>query len=254
MSTSAASSSQLHWAPLTVARYFAIVIATIVITGAVANYALHNLAPHPQHPVADVLKRFDLGHEPSIPAFYSSVAMLACAFGLLVLGLHDPQGGHTRRRYWLALAALFACLAIDENVMFHEMGTAMMERLNWSGPFYFSWVIPGAIFSILVALAFTPFLIDLPRRTGGLILLSGAVFVSGAIGMELVAGVIFQNASTEQEAMRSIAHVISQAIEEGLEMVGVAIFFCALIDYAKQSRLQILMCPPNGALSTEEIP
>lgn len=215
-----------------IARCFAIVIPTIVVCGAIANYAIYNLAPHPDHPIADVLKRFDLGHEPSIPAFYSASVMLVSAMFLTFLGRFDHSGGTSRQRYWYALGLLFLLLAIDEAVIIHEMGTAAMDGLNLSGPFYFSWVIPGLIFTALVGVFFLRFLLTLNARTRNLLILSGVVFVSGAVGMELIAGLIFGAAENETAAISSVSHVIVQAIEEGLEMTGVAIFLCALVDYA----------------------
>lgn len=224
-----------------VAKCFAIFIPCLVVFGAIANYAVFNLAPHPDHPIADVLKRFDLGHEPSIPAFYSASVMLASAAFLVFLGWHDRSADLSRRRYWFALSLLFLGLAIDESVMFHEMGTAAMDRMNLGGAFYFSWIIPGAIFAMIVGGFFSRFLMTLNKRTRSLLILSGVVFLSGAIGMEFIAGLIFQEAASEEEAMRSVSHVIVQAVEEGLEMTGVAIFLCALIDYADISGLRIVL-------------
>lgn len=236
-----------------VARWLTAIIITIVVVGAIANYAVYNLAPHPDHPVADVLKRFDLGHEPSIPAFYSATMMLCSAVLLCFLGRFDRGAEGSRKRYWYALAILFVALAIDEAVMFHEMATAAMDRMNVSGPFYFSWIIPGAIFAAVVGLAFMRFVWSLDRRTRNLLMLSGIVFVSGAIGMESIAGVIFAAAENEEAAIRSVSHVIVQAFEEGMEMAGVAIFFCALLVYANRCGLgiDVRYDPPEPMVTSE---
>jgi hypothetical protein len=225
--------------PRAVARVLACVIAGIVVFGALANYAVYNLAPHPDHPLADVLKRFDLGHEPSIPAFYSSTVMLASSALLVFLGRFDQSAGGSRKRYWYALGLLFLCLAIDEIVMFHEMGTAAMDRLNLSGPFYFSWIVPGMVFAAVVGMLFLRFILAHQSRTRNLFILSGIVFLAGAIGMEFIAGLIFGAAESEEAASASVSHVLVQAVEEGLEMTGVAIFLCALIDYVNLAGLAI---------------
>ncbi len=227
--------------PARVAKLFAVVIAIVVCVGTVANYCIFNVAPHPEHPIADVLKRFDLGHEPSIPSFYSASVLLGTAYLLLFLGRFDQSGGVSRRRNWYALSLLFLCLAIDEAALFHEMATAAIDQLGLSGPFYFSWIIPGLIFAIIVGLYFLRFLLSLNRRIGIWLFLSGVVFISGAVGMEFVAGLIFSNAVSEEEAMRSVSHVIVQACEEGLEMIGVAMFFCGLVDHLNSCGLQVLV-------------
>lgn len=216
--------------PLTVGKYLASLIALLILVGAGANYAIYNIVPHPEHQIADVLKRFDLGHEPSIPAFYSAIVMLLAASTSAFLSIYDTSQKHNRRLSWRLLTLVLVLLAIDEVVMFHEMGTAAMEQLGLSGTLYFSWVIPGAIFAAVVGISFTKLLLSLGWRTRILFLASGAIFVSGAIGMELIAGIIFAGADTELDALSSVAHVLSQAVEEGLEMIGMALFLCTLLD------------------------
>ena len=49
--------------------------------------------------------------------------------------------------------------------------------------------------------------------------------------MELLAGIIFASAESELVAVSSVAHVLSQAVEEGLEMIGMALFLCTLLDF-----------------------
>ena len=129
--------------PLTVGRYLGYIITGLILGGAIANYAIYNIAPHPEHQIADVLKRFDLGHEPSIPAFYSAIVMLFAAATAAFLSVYDDDPANKRRTSWRILSVVLVLLAIDEVVMFHEMGTAAMEQLGLSGKLYFSWVIPG---------------------------------------------------------------------------------------------------------------
>lgn len=57
---------------------------------------------------------------------------------------------------------------------------------------YFAWVIPYAVFAVVVAVAFVRFLGHLPSRTRLGFLVSGGLYVSGALGLELLemAGVV----------------------------------------------------------------
>jgi len=233
--------------PWAVAKVLAGVIGVLIVVGALANYAIFNLAPHPEHDIADVLKRFDLGHEPSIPAFYSAVVMLASSAVLWFLAKYDHQGEKERRTAWHILAFVMLGLAIDEVVMFHEMGTAAMEKFGLSGPFYFSWVIPGFIFVCVFVAVFARLLLKLDLRTRVLFIVSGLLFISGAIGMELIAGVIFDAAEDEAAALRSVSHVLVQAVEEGLEMLGMALFLCALLDYVNLAGLSCWLRRDNCA-------
>jgi hypothetical protein len=241
--------------PWTVGRFLGCIITVLILGGAAANYAIYNIAPHPEHQVADVLKRFDLGHEPSIPAFYSAIVMLLAAGTAGFLSVYDGHPADRRRNSWRILALVLVLLAIDEVVMFHEMGTAAMEQLGLSAELYFSWVIPGGIFAAIVAISFTKLLINLGWRTRLLFLASGAIFVAGAIGMELLAGVIFAEAASELDALSSVAHVVSQAVEEGLEMIGMALFLCTLLDYINLEGISVWVAktPVENRESLDEL-
>ena len=215
-----------------VAITLACIITVILTTGTLANWMIYNVAPAPDHPIADVLKRFDLGHEPSIPAFYSASMILCCACVLVAIG----RSAKSRQRRWYLLSFCMLAMALDEAVMFHEMvDSAVRIFLPTSGALYFGWVIPAMVLVLAFGIIFLKLLLSLERRTASLFVVSGLLFVAGAVGMEMVAGTIFDAATSEEEALKSISHVISQACEEGLEMVGIAVFFVALIDHVQRN-------------------
>lgn len=225
---------QIDVSPRRIGRLFAWIIPPLVVVGAIANYAVYNVAPTPDHPLAAFLKRFDLGHEPSIPAFYSAAVMLLTAIFLTFVARVDKHRNKPHR-FWYFLSVLFLALSIDEAALFHEMADSAMSMLDLNKYLYFSWVVPGAIFAAVVGFSSLAFLSTLPARTSRWMIASGVVFVVGAVGMEVVAGVIFSQSTNEEEAMRSLAHVLSQAVEEGLEMVGVAMFLTCLFDYVHRA-------------------
>ena len=63
------------------------VVGTLVATGSTANYVTYHVAPSPNHKLAKLMNRFDLGFEPSIPNWYSSCALLGASGLLLLTGL-----------------------------------------------------------------------------------------------------------------------------------------------------------------------
>lgn len=85
-----------------------------------------------------------------------------------------------------------------------------------------NWAIPGVI---LVELAFVPFLLSLPRRIAVLFVLSGLLYVSGALGVELL---------SEDMDEDSIAYGFATALEEGLEMLGALMFLAVNLGEMKQ--------------------
>ena len=102
----------------------------------------------------------------------------------------------------------------------------MRVLLGTSGIFHFAWIIPGAGFAIAVALYFRGFLFSLEARTRNLIIASGAIFVSGAIGVEMLEGIIVPTLG-----VGSIDYTAAEMLEEGLEMCGVVLVLYALTDY-----------------------
>ena len=73
------------------------------------------------------------------------------------------------------------------------------------------------------------FLNLLPRRTALLFLLSGALFVGGAIGFETLSGYYYSLSGS-----KGITYVILQTLEEILEITGTILFIYALAEYAEQ--------------------
>lgn len=67
-------------------------------------------------------------------------------------------------------------------------------------------------------------LVDLPARTPWLFFVAGAIYVGGALGMELVEGMTFHAGFRRVRRQR----VMLNSIEESMEMIGVVIFIRAV--------------------------
>jgi hypothetical protein len=209
------------------AFYLAAVALVLVITGTIANLIIYQVAEHPEADVARVMARFDLGHEPSLPAFFSSVVLLLNGAMLILISRAKRQHDQTYVVHWLLLGIIFIALSIDETVMFHEMIDKLIGfAVQTSGFLSLPWVIVGGAFALLVFFSYANFLLHIRRRSALLFVASGALYVGGAVGMEVIAaGVI------DQHSVESIYHTIVQTIEESLEMAGAILFFYALGDY-----------------------
>ncbi|HYE36442.1 hypothetical protein [Methylocaldum sp.] len=170
---------------------------------------------------------FNLEHESSVPTWYS-----ACALGLagILLGIIAAAKFAKIDRYrfhWAGLAGLFFFLSLDEIATFHELLIApLREFLHAGGLLYYTWVIPGAIFVAAVGLVFAKFLFDLPPAIRRRFLLAGAVFVGGAIGVEMLGGL-----QADWHGKENIGYVLLVTLEEYMEMSGIVIFIHALLEY-----------------------
>ncbi len=172
------------------------------------------------------IRLINLDVERSIPTLFSFMMLLTCSFFLFIIASAKRKDG---KSYicWLGLSVIFLFLSIDESLMIHE---GLMEKLrtvlNTSGYLYFAWVIPYGIGLIAFLLAYIKFLFNLPHKTRLLFIISGFVYVSGAIGLEMIGGRYY-----ELYGDQSLSVVILSTIEEILEMAGTVLFIYALTLY-----------------------
>jgi hypothetical protein len=78
----------------------------------------------------------------------------------------------------------------------------------------FAWVIPGVAFCAVVGGLFIPFVRDLPAGIRGQVIAAGIIYVSGALGMEMLDGAVYSRAG------HSPLYVALTVLEETLEMCG----------------------------------
>jgi hypothetical protein len=163
-----------------------------------------------------------LSYEGNLPTWFSS-ALLLCAAALLGLIAADVrQRGERFLPHWIALALGFAYISLDEVVSIHESAGALVRGSGW---LYFSWVIPAAGLLLLLSLAYARFLLHLPSPIRARFALAGALYVAGAVGMELPLG-----RWTERHGQDNLGYGLLDWVEETLEMSGVALFILALHD------------------------
>lgn len=174
------------------------------------------------------LRHIALNAEYCLPAWYSSLALASCSLLLYLISIAERARGS--RRWigrWRALSAIFLYLSADEAVGIHEVTMRPLARVyHFTGPLHFSWVIVAIPAVLMLSIYFAGFLRDLPRRIGFLFLASGIMFVGGALGMELLGGVVL-----EAFGEASLPYVISFSIEESLEIFGATLFALTLLEH-----------------------
>jgi len=190
------------------------------------------------------VRLFSVDGEGNIPTWYSSVTLLFSSALLAVIAVSTKHSGGRYFYHWGALALIFFYLSVDEGVQIHEMAIKPMRLIlqasglldagwsgllyGWGGLLYYAWVIPGAVCTVIFAMAYVRFLMHLPPKTRWLFTMAGALYVGGAIGVESLSG---QYAAQYGEE-RIGYHALTTA-EELLEMLGVAVFVYALLEYMR---------------------
>ena len=89
-------------------------------------------------------------------------------------------------------------------------------------------MIPAIAFLSVLILTYLKFILSLPNRTKFWLILSGTVYILGAIGMELIGGY-----RVELYGYNDSIYIVIATIEEMLEMTGTILFIYTLLEYLK---------------------
>ena len=140
-----------------------------------------------------ILSKFSTGAESAIPSWYSSATLLVAALLLAVTALAVRTRKAPFSRHWAGLVAIFIVLSAEETVGFHELlNRVLTEIFQPQGLLYFPWVLPALALVVLFGLAYIPFLLALPARTGWLFVVAAAIYLGGALGIEVVSGLYME--------------------------------------------------------------
>lgn len=204
-----------------------ILLATIAILAAMHIAQLITYYIIGDSRVFDFIKMVDFDYEANLPSLYSVLALILCSIILFLVASGKKRTQQPYRFHWKLLAWIFLFLAIDEGASIHEdIGNIMEFFVTASGLLYFPWVIPYAGLVAFLALFYFRFLLHLPRPTMVRFIIAGGLFLTGAVGLEMISA---QEADINGTA--TITYSILYTIEELCEMIGIVIFLQALLEY-----------------------
>ena len=169
---------------------------------------------------------FHFDYERNIPTAYSTLALLLASFLILLIAKKRKK---TNLSYlsWFWLSVIFIFLSIDEAFSIHEkLIFPIREAFGTSGFFYYGWVIPYSVILIILGAAYSKFLRELPRKVAFIFLISGAIYVLGAIGFEILGA-----REAVMHGKNTFLFSTFITLEELLEMLGIATFIYALLKY-----------------------
>jgi hypothetical protein len=171
--------------------------------------------------IGGAYRLFSLDMEGNVPTLFSALMLVSSA----VLVFIWSKSAGADRRYWLGIAIMLLYVSIDEAVQLHEPVMMQIRRVyNLGGFFYFDWTLPGVVLVSVLGVVYLRFLRRQPPLLRRRILTAALVYVSGALGMELIDG---KYASIHGE--ENLGYDILTNIEEALEMIGAALMLCAML-------------------------
>lgn len=185
-----------------------------------------------------VIPALSLSYEHNWPTWYSACLLWTCALGLAVAAMGSRRGSPRLTSRWWGLATIFAYLCADEALELHELLGTVLE---FDGLLFFSWVVPGAALTAVFAAAYFGFWRALPSTTRRGFAWAFALYVGGALGMELPLG-----AWVEHHGDDNGVYAALDWVEEMLEIVGLSVFLLAIVEHLGQASVRLGFVPRHG--------
>lgn len=176
-------------------------------------------------------QEFNLDNEYVLSAFFPGLILFSAGFFLAIIAAEKIVHKQPMRIQWSLLSLVFFYLATDEVMGIHEnLSLTGSEATEVNRMFFFKWVPVAFIFLSVFALLFIRFYLKLPNRTKIQFALSGLIYLSGVLGVEIIAGRYMAAYNEWGYEYWKLA-----ALEEGLEMFGAIFFNFSLLDYIRHN-------------------
>lgn len=239
MSTSQSSGSlwltTYNLSPSKVTKLLLSAIALLMLLNLLERVIVHWLNSQGNSQLISIYFNFD--EEANLPSLYSSLTLGFSSYLLSIIATFSKQIKAKYTRHWQALAWIFLYLAIDEMCSIHELLIPILKGVvNAQGLLYFPWVIPAFCLVIIFLIIFRKFILALPNQTKVFFLLAGAIYIFGALGMEMIGGYI-----ADHYGYNTI-YGIASSIEELSEMLGIVVFINALLNYLQSQVSELHFC------------
>lgn len=188
-------------------------------------------------PIGVIHTLFDLDGEGNIPAWFSAAQLFL--IGLLLLGIGQGRSSLANRsaRVLSFFGVVLIYLAFDEAFAIHEKLSFMLRGYPWIPRLrerYGLWMPVYAAIGVLIALVTLRDLRPIwhrHRREAQIILLGAAIFVFGAVGMEIVKyQFLYKTSIPYIRGVEIIVEEMSEMAGASLILYGVALLGIRLRD------------------------
>lgn len=197
-------------------------VAVVVLLSLVQDVLIFMV---PEAGLSERIYRLDVDTEQSLPTWFSSGLMLVCALTLLAIAAQVKDEGLFKALPWFLLSAAFFYVSLDEAISLHEWMSAVLgPRMDNTGLFYFAWTLPALVLSIAGLVCFLPFILRFSGLDRTLLIGSAVVFLSGALGVEMLSG-----KEVEAAGIATAKYRLLITVEETLEFSGVLLFLLFLL-------------------------
>ena len=210
-----------------ITRVLILIAFFLAVQSITGKYVEDYVGENGSHFLWETVRLFNINRESSIPTWYAS-SLLLVASGLLGIVAYTKRTNREPYwRYWLGLAFIFLYISIDEASAIHEIFTEPVQGLmNTSGPLYFAWMVVFIPLVLLFGLVYFRFWLNLPARIRTLFFLAGAIYVGGAVGIEMIG-----SNKWYVDGGTSLLYSAIGTVEVFCEMLGVITLIYAVATY-----------------------
>ena len=187
----------------------------------------------------------NMDRELNLPTLFSTMLLLTAARLLMQLSKASLQESADD---WTLLSRIFMFLAVDEALQIHEILILPDLRHHIHPALASTWVIPYGLVALGLLWRFRHFLTTLSAKTSNSFHRAGAVYITGAIGMEMVGSFAVRSGIIR---LHSFWYGLITGTEESLEIMGLILFIHALMQELIKQRgkqtwiLKFSADPPN---------
>jgi len=171
---------------------------------------------------------FDMDMESNIPTWFQS-AILLLTSGLALWTALTYQKNNKIKHFWYFVSAVLLFLSIDETSMLHERirlpAGLKLSFGSLSIPAHFTWIIPGIVAVLIVGIIIIKPLLMLDKATRNRLMLAGAIYVTGALGVEIITASTWETLGQ----FRTFQYSLLAGVEELAEFSGSIICLRAIL-------------------------
>jgi hypothetical protein len=190
----------------TLARWLFVGVALVSGAGLAVEVAHSPLVQH-----------LSLSYEGNVPTWFATVLLFSCALAAARIA----REAVAFRKHWWGVAAVFAYASLDEAAELHEH---LGGQFDFRGVLYFDWVIWAAVLLVALAIVFWPFVRALEPKTRTRLIVAGAIYIGGAVLMELPLGWW-----TDRAGPDTLGYALIDWVEETMELAGASLALLALL-------------------------
>ena len=178
-----------------------------------------------------IFSHLTVDFQSGLPTFFNTLLVLIAFLLLLTVSLNKRNLKSDRVYDWLLLTLAFLVLSLDENPDIHNYFVSVISRYGGRGQSFvmtYAWGMPYGAIAVLFVFFLVRFISSLPKNIAIGFLVSGVIYVYGAIVVATVSSDILHIRTDH-----SIWHELAASYEESLEMIGLSLFIYFLLKYIR---------------------